>query len=178
MIVPSASSSNCVPFFLSVGLLNPHDICSFVLSSSIYDGKMPFPDLHDSLPPLPPNFDITMKEPQVIVNRREKYWGDHGLESHMGQWEEDLLKFYMWSYYRYIEKVDGLIGVILDALARSPFADAGTTRRSSGDFRLARARSLARHICKYHGAVSAHVSGWQHRQKRPTKIHQHRTQSR
>jgi choline-sulfatase len=111
------------PFFLSVGLLNPHDICSFVLSSSIYDGKMPFPDLHDSLPPLPPNFDITMKEPQVIVNRREKYWGDHGLESHMGQWEENLLKFYMWSYYRYIEKVDGLIGVILDALARSPFAD-------------------------------------------------------
>lgn len=111
------------PFFLSVGLLNPHDICSFVLTSSIYEGKMPFPELHDDLPPLPPNFAVTMKEPQVVINRREKYWGNHGEESQMGQWDEDLLKFYMWSYYRYIEKVDGQIGIILDALARSPFAE-------------------------------------------------------
>ena len=51
------------PFFLSVGLLNPHDICSFVLTHTMHDGKMPFPEL-DDLPPLPPNFETDMAEPE------------------------------------------------------------------------------------------------------------------
>jgi len=110
------------PFFLSVGLLNPHDICSFVLTHTMYGGKMPFPEI-DDLPPLPPNFNVTMKEPAAIVSKRARYHDESGEESGMGNWSTALYRYYIWSYYRYVEKVDGLVGVILDALAASRFKE-------------------------------------------------------
>jgi len=110
------------PFFFCIGLLNPHDICSFVLTHTMYNGKMPFPEIKD-LPPLPPNFDVNMTEPAKVVASREKYYKTQGRESGMEKWEEKLYRYYIWSYYRYIEKVDGLIGRILDELENSPFRD-------------------------------------------------------
>ena len=110
------------PFFLSVGLLNPHDICSFVLTHTMYDGQVPFPEL-DDLPPLPPNFDVNMAEPEGIRTARNRYTAESGEESGMEKWEEKLYRFYIWSYYRYIEKVDGLIGLLLDGLEHSAFRD-------------------------------------------------------
>lgn len=110
------------PFFLSVGLLNPHDICSMVLTTAGFDGKWPYPELDDQLPPLPPNFDINMAEPANIVNKRNKYWQKKGFESNMGAWDERLVRYYIWAYYRYTEMVDGQIGLILDALENSAHA--------------------------------------------------------
>jgi choline-sulfatase len=110
------------PFFFSIGLLNPHDICSFVLTHTMYGGKMPFPEIED-LPPLPPNFNTNMAEPEKIVSGRDKYMQEKGEESGMAKWEKKLYQFYIWSYYRYIEKVDGQIGLILDALENSAFKD-------------------------------------------------------
>ncbi|MDE2801020.1 MAG: sulfatase-like hydrolase/transferase, partial [Gemmatimonadota bacterium] len=110
------------PFFLSVGLLNPHDICSFVLTHTMHDGKMPFPEI-DDLPPLPPNFEIDMAEPEKIISSRNQKLADRGEESGMEKWEEKLFRYYIWTYYRYIEKVDGQIGLILDALENSAFKD-------------------------------------------------------
>ncbi len=110
------------PFFLSVGLLNPHDICSFVLTHTMYGGEMPFPEI-DDLPPLPPNFEVAMKEPEAILKKREKLHKDSGEESGMEKWSDALYRYYIWSYYRYIEKVDGLVGVVLDALDASRFKD-------------------------------------------------------
>ena len=110
------------PFFLSVGLLNPHDICSFVLTHTMHDGKMPFPEL-DDLPPLPPNFETDMAEPEKIRSSRNQKMADRGEESGMEKWEEKLYRYYIWTYYRYIEKVDGQIGLIMDALENSAFKD-------------------------------------------------------
>ena len=110
------------PFFLSVGLLNPHDICSFVLTHTMYDGEMPFPEI-DDLPPLPPNFETDMAEPEKIRSSRNQKLADRGEESGMEKWEEKLYRYYIWTYYRYIEKVDGQIGLILDALENSAFKD-------------------------------------------------------
>lgn len=110
------------PFFFCIGLLNPHDICSFVLTHTMYGGKMPFPEIED-LPPLPPNFETHMAEPAKVVSSRNKYWEENGEESGMENWDKKLYQYYIWSYYRYIEKVDGLIGQILDALENSPFKD-------------------------------------------------------
>ncbi|MCX7012826.1 MAG: sulfatase-like hydrolase/transferase [Candidatus Sumerlaeota bacterium] len=111
------------PFFLSVGLLNPHDICSFLLQNSMYRGAMPYPELVEELPPLPPNFRCDMKEPREIVQRKEKYFGDHGDESGMGLWKDDYWRYYAWAYYHYITMVDGQVGLILDTLEQSPFAE-------------------------------------------------------
>ena len=110
------------PFFLSVGLLNPHDICSFVLTHTMHDGKMPFPEI-DDLPPLPPNFETNMAEPEKIISSRNQKLADQGEESGMEKWEEKLYRYYIWTYYRYIEKVDGQIGLILDALENSAFKE-------------------------------------------------------
>ena len=110
------------PFFISVGLVNPHDICSFVLTHTMHEGKMPFPEITD-LPPLPPNFNTDMKEPEAIVKSKEKYTKEKGPETGMHKWEEKLFQYYIWSYYRYIEKVDGQIGLILDAVKSSRFKE-------------------------------------------------------
>ena len=114
------------PFFFAVGLLNPHDICSFILTNSIYKSEPPFPELAGQLPPLPANFHFAMREPEMMVLRRKKLFGEAGgrdEEFHMGQWKEDFWRYYLWAYYRYIEMVDGQVGLILDALENSPFAN-------------------------------------------------------
>jgi len=111
------------PFFLAAGLLNPHDICSFILQNMLYQGRMPYPELAGELPPLPPNFNVNMKEPQVIVQRRNKYFRDSGEEAGLGRWKEDYWRYYVWAYYHYIAMVDGQVGFILDLLADSRFAD-------------------------------------------------------
>jgi arylsulfatase A-like enzyme len=110
------------PFFLSVGLLNPHDICSFVLTHDHLEGRMPFPELESELPPLPPNFNARSNEPGTIVTRREKYFRERGNEAGMGAWEDNLWRYYIWAYYRYIEMVDAHVGRVLDALEDSPHA--------------------------------------------------------
>jgi len=110
------------PFFLAAGLLNPHDICSFVLTNTMYRGVMPYPELAGELPPLPPNFNVAMREPQAIVARKERYMRDGGEESGLGRWKEDYWRFYIWAYYHYIAMVDAQVGLILDTLEASRFA--------------------------------------------------------
>lgn len=110
------------PFFLAAGLLNPHDICSFVLTNTMYRGVMPYPELAGELPPLPPNFRVAMKEPQAIVARKERYLRDAGEESGLGRWKDDYWRYYIWAYYHYIAMVDAQVGLILDTLEASRFA--------------------------------------------------------
>ena len=88
----------------------------------MHDGEMPFPEI-DDLPPLPPNFETNMAEPEKIISSRNQKLADRGEESGMEKWEEKLFRYYIWTYYRYIEKVDGQIGLILDALENSAFKD-------------------------------------------------------
>ena len=110
------------PFFLAAGLLNPHDICSFVLQNMMYGAAMPYPELADRFPPLSPNFDFDMTEPKAVVERRQKYMRAAGNEAGLGGWKEDFWRYYIWSYYQYIAMVDGQVGMILDALQASRFA--------------------------------------------------------
>jgi len=112
--------SDSKPFFLSAGLLNPHDICSFSLTNSFYKGHMPYEQLADQLPDLPGNFHVNMTEPKEIVARRKKY--ANGGEGQAG-WKDNYWQYYLWAYHRYIEMVDGQVGMILSALENSKFAN-------------------------------------------------------
>jgi choline-sulfatase len=95
------------PFFLSVGLLNPHDCC-FPASSHGGPGKFAFaPKIGDKLPPLPGNFDPdyrTTGSPQVR------------------NWSVQDWRYYIYSYYRMVEMVDREIGRLYDAIRNSPLA--------------------------------------------------------
>lgn len=50
------------PFFLSVGLLQPHDCCYWHTVHEGYTGGNPYPQIKRELPPLPDNFNSVAKE--------------------------------------------------------------------------------------------------------------------
>lgn len=105
------------PFFLNVGLLQPHDCCYWHTAHEGYTGGVPFPQIKDELPPLPDNFESVGKEPQVLKAHLER------LRGKTTAWTDEFWRFYIWSYYRHVEMVDAEIGRILDALDASEHAD-------------------------------------------------------
>ena len=96
------------PFFLSVGLLNPHDCC-FPASSDGGPGKYAFATkIKDKLPPLPENFDYNYKDGRMSKTHR---------------WSHQDWRYYIYSYYRMVEMVDREVGRIYDAVHKSAYAD-------------------------------------------------------
>ena len=105
------------PFFLSVGLLQPHDCCHWHTAHEGYTGGLPYPQIKDELPPLPDNFESIGKEPKVLKEHLEK------LRAKTSAWSDEFWRYYIWSYYRHVEMVDAELGRILDALEDSKHAD-------------------------------------------------------
>ncbi len=86
------------PFFLNVGLLNPHDICYW--SFPVSPAKFSLAEkMKDQLPALPPNF-----------SRKNAGEG----------WSDLQWRFYAYSYFRFVEMVDEEIGRIYRAFLHSP----------------------------------------------------------
>lgn len=89
------------PYFLNVGLLNPHDICywDWAFSPAKFAMKE---ELEKDLPPFPKNY---------LKENDKKTWS-----------EEDW-RFYAYSYFRFVEMVDAEIGRIYRAYLNSPDKD-------------------------------------------------------
>jgi len=98
------------PFLLVASFLQPHDICEWLRLNLRDPGSLPYPDVAGELPELPPNFDYEPFEPRHLQRLRQRN------EPAKGQWSERHWRYYMWSYYRHVEMVDGEIGRILEAL--------------------------------------------------------------
>jgi arylsulfatase A-like enzyme len=99
-----------IPFLLTVPLMNPHDICYWVM-----DKAPGVADATSELPPLPPNFEPVQPEPEFIARCRQR--------THYGQentctstWDEHRWRRYLREYYALTERVDGQIGRLLSAL--------------------------------------------------------------
>ncbi|MBM4049678.1 MAG: DUF4976 domain-containing protein [Planctomycetes bacterium] len=103
------------PFFLSLGFLQPHDICYWVWHHAQDIGALPYPSLADQLPPAPPNLQFDPREPERIrqIWREGKGW------AYLRDWSDLHWRYYVWSYYRHVEMVDAEIGRVLDALEDS-----------------------------------------------------------
>lgn len=86
------------PFFLNVGLLNPHDICYWSFESSPSKFSM-IEQMKDRLPELPPNFKGG--KPEL-------------------DWTELQWRFYAYNYFRLVEMVDEELGRIYRAYLKSP----------------------------------------------------------
>lgn len=104
------------PFFLTVSLMNPHNVCQLARGQELPDGPIGTPpsDLNE-LPPLPNNFDVPENEPTVIREIQERSKAFHYPTEDWGELE---WRQYLWGYYRLVEKVDAQIGQILDALEK------------------------------------------------------------
>lgn len=96
------------PFFLSIGLLNPHDCC-FPASVDGGPGKFAFAaKIEDKLPPLPANFDYGYKQSGMNQVRR---------------WSVQDWRYYIYSYYRMCEMVDAEVGRVYDAVRNGPYSE-------------------------------------------------------
>lgn len=107
-IADHARSNSNRPFFLSVGLLNPHDCC-YVCGFNGPVGKYGMaPDLSD-LPELPSNFDIDL----LPANQRHR----------VAHWTQTDWQYYVYQCYRMVETVDAQIGLIYDTLEGNGLID-------------------------------------------------------
>ena len=110
------------PFFLVVSFRNPHDCCQLARKEDLseFEGAIPPLPPPDELPDLPENFGIPENEPDHFrewqAQNSERVFRSH-------YWDEQDFKEYQWGYYRLVEKVDSLIGQVVDAINASPGAD-------------------------------------------------------
>jgi len=100
------------PFFLSLGFLQPHDICYWLFAHAEPMAGLPYPDLASELPPIWPNLGFDPREPETF----RKGWRAGRFWEHLSRWDEWQWRYYRWSYYRHVEMVDAHIGTVLDAL--------------------------------------------------------------
>jgi choline-sulfatase len=96
------------PFFLNAVFMNPHDCC-YSAGAVGGVGKYALAETMESeLPPLPKNF--IPKVPRHFAK-------------HTRDWEEIHWRYYISSYYRWVEMADVEVGRLYDALMSSDFAD-------------------------------------------------------
>jgi len=98
------------PFLMVASFMQPHDICEWLRLNTHVPAELRYPELVGELPPLPANFEFDAREPAYLKQLRQ------GREPFVGGWDKRHWQYYLWSYYRHIEMVDGEIGRVLDAL--------------------------------------------------------------
>lgn len=107
------------PFFATISLRNPHDVCELARRERLPQGPIPAaPNDPAKLPPLPENFAIPDKEPSVIreIQRRHRDFL-HPTD----KWSNLEWRQYLWGYNRLVEKADREIGNVLDAVRESGY---------------------------------------------------------
>jgi len=110
------------PFFLTVSLLNPHDICHHISGDCEDVISHYWPKDGDELPPLPDNFALQSDEPRFLqIRRNETKYGREMAD--IGDWDEPRWRQYLFAYYRMTETVDAHIGAVLEALKNGGHAD-------------------------------------------------------
>jgi choline-sulfatase len=102
------------PFFLSVGLIQPHDIYAWRQLNGHCIAEVPYHGLLERLPPALPNRAADSREPDKVKNG----W----FARLRGEWSELHWRYYLWAYHRCVEMLDAQVGRILDALDHSAFA--------------------------------------------------------
>ena len=117
------------PFFLSVGYLNPHDICmtpgNDQRRSTKKDGKWIAPYIHegilaeDEVPPLPKAHGYDRDEPALMMVQKRGNPAKPGFSD----WGDELWQMHRYNYHRFVEMVDAEIGMVLDELEHSPHRD-------------------------------------------------------
>ena len=109
------------PWFLTVSMMNPHNVCQLARHQELPDGPIPpLPADPNDLPPLPPNHAIPDHEPPPI---REAWNMDRVSQYPTRGWSELDWRQYLWGYWRIIEMVDAQIGRVLAALEAGGHAD-------------------------------------------------------
>jgi len=108
------------PFLLVVSLMNPHNICEWARRGAgrkqrLSCGEIGMPPALDKLPPPPANLEPPRNEPDGMTLIRRAYQVETG-KFPVGRFTLEDWRKQRWGYYRMVEKVDGEIAKVLDAL--------------------------------------------------------------
>ncbi len=116
------------PFYLQIGYVNPHDVCEYLHNHE--EKRIPNPlqqgiITEDELPPLPENFHYDENETvlQQVCRRTDDALIHSAILRGVRDWDEFHWRYLIWNYYRFIEKVDAEIGIVLNTLQGTPFCD-------------------------------------------------------
>ena len=105
------------PFMLVVSLSNPHDVCQLGRHQELPNGPIgPIPPM-DQRPPMKSNHQPPVNESDAMTLMRKSYHNSHYFP--VGDYDEDKWRRLSWGYYRLVEKVDALIGKVLEGLKQS-----------------------------------------------------------
>ena len=116
------------PFYLQIGIINPHDICHYqhnhehkTVPGPIEQGVVSL----DDLPPLPKNFVYDESETlvQQVFRRGDRPLIHPAIQNGIRDWTELQWRFMAWNHNRFVEAADDHIGLILNALENSRFRD-------------------------------------------------------
>ena len=105
------------PFLLVVSLSNPHDVCQLSRHQELPSGPIPPLPPIDQRPPQKKNMDPPTNESDTMRLMRKSYHNTKLFP--VGDYDEDKWRRLSWGYYRLVEKVDALIGKVLEGLKRS-----------------------------------------------------------
>ena len=115
------------PFLLVVSLMNPHNICEWARRGAgreqrLSCGEIGTPPASDQLPPPPANLAVPRNEPDGMTLIRKAYQVEDG-KFPVGKFTPEDWRKQRWGYYRMVEKVDGEIAKVLDALRNAGVED-------------------------------------------------------
>jgi len=100
------------PWFVSVSLHNPHDVCLYVRNWGVVEHRNV-----DRFPPVPNNFERPIDESEFMERcRNRQHYGDETRSTF--EWKPEHWRAYLHSYYRMVEDVDWQIGQVLGAAER------------------------------------------------------------
>jgi arylsulfatase A-like enzyme len=105
------------PFFLTVSFSNPHDMCQLARHQELPSGPIGEPPVMEALPPLLDNAAPPRDEADAMTLIRKAYHNTPMFP--VGDYSEEQWRQLRWGYHRLTEKVDALIGQVLDGLRAS-----------------------------------------------------------
>jgi arylsulfatase A-like enzyme len=105
------------PFLLVTSFVNPHNICEWARDEKLPDGPIGTPPALDQCPPAVNNHERMRDEPEILPVVKESYQSNKLFP--VEHFDEKKWREYRWAYYRMIEKVDALVGKVVQALQDS-----------------------------------------------------------
>ena len=105
------------PFMLVVSLSNPHDVCQLARHQKLPSGPIPPLPPIDDRPPMKSNHQPPVNESDAMTLIRKSFHSSSTFP--VGNYDEDKWTRLSWGYYRLVEKVDALIGKVIEGLKQS-----------------------------------------------------------
>jgi choline-sulfatase len=110
------------PYLVVASFLTPHEVCEWARKEKLPGEQLgEVPPLSER-PPLRINVDPPENETDIMAFMRQAYQNFEQKGKRMfpvGQYTEDDWRRHIWGYYRLIERADGFVGTVLQALRES-----------------------------------------------------------